>query len=327
MFLHVSTEIRTITSHYSYHGKYITCTCQFVFISQCEQTPTMTSKVAVVTGSNKGIGFNVVKGLLQRYDGAVYLTSRDETKGKEAVAKLNAAGLKPEYHQLDVTSRSSVEAFRDYLKQKHGGIDILINNAAVGEAPNLPYEGCKEVIDINYYSHLTVQELLFPLVRNGGRILNISSDCGHLSNVRNPYWIERLSSEHLKVKDINEFVQWYLDSKKTGTFNPADLADHDATSYRVAKVALSALTILQQKEVAAREISVNSMHPGLVRTDMTDGSGFYTPEQAARTPIYMVLDAPASLRGAYIWHDRTVLDWYDYKADYFFKYETLVEYA
>lgn len=196
----------------------------------------MSRKVAVVTGSNKGIGFSIVKGLLQRFDGAVYLTSRNDARGKEAVAKLNALGLKPEYHQLNVTSRSSVEKFRDHLKQKYGEIDILINNAAIGEPDELPYEGCKEVIDINYRSLLIVQELLFPLIRNGGRVLNISSDCGHLSNIRNKYWIERLSRKDLTVNDINEFVEWYLASKKNGTFNPEDIADRGAVSYRVAKV-------------------------------------------------------------------------------------------
>ena len=284
-------------------------------------------KVAVVTGSNKGIGFGIVKGLLQRLDdGVVYLTSRDDARGKAAVAKLNELGMKPEYHQLDVTDRDSVLRFRDHIKEKHGGIDILVNNAAVANSAELynDYDVCKTVVDVNYFSILTIQELLFPLVRDNGRILNISSDCGHLSNVRNMYWVKRLSKKDLKLEDINEFVNWFLEGVKAKDFNYDDIADEGSiASYRVAKVALSAITMLQQKELESKNISVNSMHPGLVQTDMTGGIGFYDIDQAAKTPVYLVLDAPETLKGAYVWFDGKVLDWFDYKADYFFKIKNL----
>ncbi|XP_053605011.1 carbonyl reductase [NADPH] 1-like [Plodia interpunctella] len=287
----------------------------------------MPEKVAVVTGSNKGLGFSTVKGLCQRFKGVVYLTSRDEGRGRAAVAELNKLGLKPVYHQLDVANRESVKRFSEHLKKTHGGIDILVNNAAVANSKELynSYEESKEIVDINYYSILTIQEFIFPLVRNNGRIVNISSDCGHLSNVKNNYWIERLSRKDLTVDDINEFVAWYLKAVKDGTFDfDKEIADGGTVAaYRVAKVALSALTMLQQKDLAPRNISVNSMHPGLVKTDMTIGVGFYSADQAAETPLYLALEAPQELRGAYIWYDRKVLDWYDYKADYYFKSKTL----
>ncbi|CAH0700945.1 unnamed protein product [Spodoptera exigua] len=279
-------------------------------------------RVAVVTGSNKGIGFSTVKGLLKRFDGVVFLTSRDDGRGKAAVAKLNALGLHPEYHQLDVTDRSSVAKFRDYVRDKYGGIDILINNAAICNCTDLylSYEESKNIIDINYFSFFIIQEYLYPLVRDNGRILNISSDCGHLSNIRNEYWIKRLSSKDLTVEDINEFVNWHLEAVKNGTFIRADFADEGTiAAYRVAKVAVSALTIIQQRELDGRNIIVNSMHPGLVRTDMTKGVGFLDADQAAETPLYMVLDAPASIKGAYVWYDKQVLDWYDPQADWYFK--------
>ncbi|XP_063357822.1 carbonyl reductase [NADPH] 3-like [Cydia amplana] len=286
----------------------------------------MSQKVAVVTGSNKGIGLAVVKALCKRFDGTVYLTSRDEGRGKAAVAELNKLALKPAYHQLDVIDRKSIERFRDHIKKNHGGIDVLVNNAAVANSVALynNYEECKYIVDINYKSLLTIQELLFPLVRNNGRIVNISSDCGHLSNIRNKYWIDRLSKKDLTVADINEFVDWFLESVKNDKFNYDDIADNGTVAaYRVAKVGVSALTMLQQKELEQRNISVNSMHPGLVRTDMTVGAGFYNTDEAAETPVYLALDAPQTLKGAYVWYDRKVLDWYDYKADWFFKTSTL----
>lgn len=84
-----------------------------------------------VTGSNKGIGYAIVKGLCEQFDGDVYLTSRNITKGQQAVNQLKALGLNPKFHQLDITNETSVNALRDHIKDTYGGIDILINNAAV----------------------------------------------------------------------------------------------------------------------------------------------------------------------------------------------------
>lgn len=278
-------------------------------------------KVAVVTGSNKGIGFAIVEGLCKRFDGVIYLTSRDEDKGKAATAKLKKRDSdNPHFHQLDVSDKESVIRFRDFIKQKHGGIDILINNAGVVAPLNNNYENCKNVIDINYGGILNAQEYLFPLLRDNARVLNISSDCGHLSNLRNMDWIKRLSKKDLSKTDIDEFVNWFLESVKKGTFKRSDFADGGTIpSYRVSKVALSALTMVQQKELEPRGISVNSIHPGLVSTDMTMHIGFLTPDEAAETPVDLVLDAPPSLKGKYIWYNGEIVDWFDYKSDRYFK--------
>lgn len=278
-------------------------------------------KVAVVTGSNKGIGFAIVEGLCKRFDGVIYLTSRDEDKGKAATAKLKKRDSdNPHFHQLDVSDKESVIRFRDFIKQKHGGIDILINNAGVVAPLNNNYENCKTVIDINYGGILNAQEYLFPLLRDNARVLNISSNCGHLSNLRNMDWIKRLSKKDLSKTDIDDFVNWFLESVKKGTFKRSDFADGGTIpSYRVSKVALSALTMVQQKELEPRGISVNSIHPGLVSTDMTMHIGFLTPDEAAETPLDLVLDAPPSLKGKYIWYNGEIVDWFDYKSDRYFK--------
>lgn len=84
-----------------------------------------------VTGGNKGIGFAIVKGLCEKFNGIVYLTARDIGRGEVAVGKLKAKGLSPRFHQLNITDQTSVNKFQDYLKSTHGGIDLLINNAAI----------------------------------------------------------------------------------------------------------------------------------------------------------------------------------------------------
>ena len=90
-------------------------------------------RVAVVTGSNKGIGLAIVRSLCKKFDGDVVLTSRDEGRGNEAVAELKEKeGLNPVYHQLDITSRDSIEGLVAFIRDKYSGLDILINNAAIG---------------------------------------------------------------------------------------------------------------------------------------------------------------------------------------------------
>ncbi len=64
-------------------------------------------------------------------NGIVYLTARDEGRGKEAVAKLNQEGLQPKFHQLDINDGESIARLREHLKKTHGGLDILINNAGI----------------------------------------------------------------------------------------------------------------------------------------------------------------------------------------------------
>ena len=90
------------------------------------------SRVFVVTGSNKGIGKSIVKLLLQdKEEKIVYLTSRNEELGQKAIKEFEESGLKPRYHQLDVTDQNSINRLRDYLVEKYGGLDVLVNNAGM----------------------------------------------------------------------------------------------------------------------------------------------------------------------------------------------------
>ena len=86
-----------------------------------------------VTGSNKGVGFEIVKALCHKVgkDDTVYLTARNELPGKEAVASLKRQGLKTKFHQLDIDNLSHIKAFARFIKDKHGGLDVLVNNAEV----------------------------------------------------------------------------------------------------------------------------------------------------------------------------------------------------
>jgi short-subunit dehydrogenase len=99
-----------------------------------------------------------VKGLCEKFGGVVYLTSRDVSRGEAAVAKLKELGYKPEFHQLDINDQSSITKLKDHLSQKHGGFDLLVNNAAIAfkveEFLNLYLENILVVFRMMLLSHL-----------------------------------------------------------------------------------------------------------------------------------------------------------------------------
>ncbi|XP_063833908.1 carbonyl reductase [NADPH] 3-like [Ostrinia nubilalis] len=278
------------------------------------------AKVAVVTGASKGLGFAIVKGLCEKFDGTVYLTSRDDQRSLEAVKKLKDLGFHPKYHQLDVTNEESVKTFADFIKTQHGGFDVLVNNAAILEWDKIypDYEAAKRNVDTNYRSLLRVEKYLYPLLNKGARVVNISSSCGHLSNLKNKEWIDALLNPDLEVDDINEFVDEYLESVRNGTFDTADFADDGKhAEHRVSKIAVTALTMVQQKKY--KDISINAVHPGLVKTDMANGKGVTDADEAAKLVLYLILEASPNLKGVFLWHNKKIVDWYDPNGEYYCK--------
>ncbi|CAG5023205.1 unnamed protein product [Parnassius apollo] len=215
--------------------------CILVAASNFQMSP----KVAVVTGANKGIGFAIVRGLCKRVD-VVYLTSRDEERGKKAVDELNKEGLNPKYHQLDITVKKSVEVFRDYIKEKYGGIDILVNNAAIAFKNNSTEPvavQAAETLRVNYFSVLTTCEILFPILRNSARVVNISSSSGHLSQIPSETLRNRFKDPNLTIPELSDLMNKYIEDAKKGT----QAAEWGNSSYVVSKVGLTALTLIQQR--------------------------------------------------------------------------------
>lgn len=209
----------------------------------------MSKKVAVVTGANKGLGFATVKGLCSQFKGKVYLTARDEKRGNDASEELKKLGLNPVFHQLDVTNEASILQFRDFLKEKHEEIDILINNAGIlflkdSKEPKV-YQA-EQTIDVNFFALVNFTEAVLPLIKNGARIINISSSSGHLSRIPSEDLRNRFKYENLTLEDLKELMNSYVRAVKSGK----DIEDGWGESpYVVSKVGVNAYTFILHRQL------------------------------------------------------------------------------
>ena len=112
------------------------------------------TKVAIVTGGNKGIGFAIVKGLAKVFDGDVFLTARNVERGMAAVKALEKENITVKFHQLDIDNPESNAGIAAFMKEKYGGIDILVNNAAIAfkSAATEPFgHQAKVTVATNYF--------------------------------------------------------------------------------------------------------------------------------------------------------------------------------
>lgn len=273
-----------------------------------------TRRLAIVTGGNKGIGYAIVKALCERFDGDVYLTARDVGRGQAAVGQLNELGLKPKFHQLDVTDTGSVAAFAKFVADSYAGIDVLVNNAAIAfkAAATEPFGvQAEETIRVNYFALRTVCDALFPLLVSGARVVNLSSSAGRLSVIPGEELKQKLSSPQLTTDELDALMRQFVEKAKSGNH---EQFGWPSSAYCVSKVGVSALSFIQQRafDVDPRtDIVVNSVHPGYVDTDMTSHKGPLTIEQGAEAPVYLSL-LPAgeqNVKGRYVWNDKTVKDW------------------
>jgi NAD(P)-dependent dehydrogenase (short-subunit alcohol dehydrogenase family) len=228
--------------------------------------------IVVVTGANRGIGFEISRQLANR-GAQVVLTARKPEVGKAAVKKLAAQNLTVQFQPLDVTSNKSIIALREFLKRAYGRLDVLINNAGIiakGDAPGLEVdmETVCVTLETNALGPLHLSQTLAPLLRRGkhARIVNISSGMGAFSEME---------------------------------------GDHAA--YRISKTALNAVTAILAAELRDR-IAVNAACPGWVRTDIGGRSADRDVTEGADTPVWLALDAPQRLTGKFV-RDRKVISW------------------
>lgn len=245
--------------------------------------------------------------LLAKEGLTVVLTARDAQRGLEAVQKLNKEGIENiDFHVLDVGNTDSVSALAAWLKQTYGGIDILINNAAISGLGE-DYEAAKNALDTNYGGVKRVTEGLLPILKAssaGARIVNVSSMAGQLENLKHPIWSkELLDADNLSKEKVEAFVQAYLQDVKEGK-GEENKWPSQYPNYRIAKMAMNAYSrvlakSLELKRPEGQKIYVNFVCPGFAKTDMNNNTGTSTPEEGADTVLWTALLPPGGPSGQF----------------------------
>ena len=201
------------------------------------------AQVALVTGANRGLGLEVSKQLAE-LGYTVILTARDAEKGNEAAKSIASSG---DVHavQMDVTDNDSILTARDWVQEKFGQLDVLVNNAAIlydtwQRASTADLQQVQQAFDTNTLGAWRIAQAFMPMLRKSehGRLVNVSSEAGSLASM--------------------------------GSGTPA---------YNISKVALNALTIMLAQELRSDGVLVNAICPGWTATDM-GGGGRPIPEGA-----------------------------------------------
>ncbi|KAK9103349.1 hypothetical protein Sjap_020603 [Stephania japonica] len=275
------------------------------------------NRYAVVTGGNKGIGFEICRQLASRGI-MVILAARDETRGVEAVANLKSLGVSNVvFHQLDTRDPTSVASFANYVKINFRKLDILVNNAGCNglvmyteaytafiDAGNhvtddkvdslkgiveQTYEKAEECVGTNYFGTKRVTEALLPLLQlsDSPRIVNLSSIFSQLKFIPSEKIRAEMNNvECLKEERLDELMQQFLKDFKEDKLLPNGWP-LTVSAYKVSKAAINAYTRILAKKFP--NFRINSNHPGYVITDITCNRGLLTPEEGAERPVMLAL--------------------------------------
>lgn len=234
---------------------------------------TETNRIALVTGANKGIGLEISRQLSQA-GVTVLMGARSLERGQAAASDLTAAGLTVQAIAIDLNDDNTISAAAQKIQVEHGRLDILVNNAGIVDAEDGPpsvgtIAAARRLMETNFLGTLSVTQAMLPLLRQSpaGRIVNLSTTLGSLAingDPTSPYYEARL------------------------------------IGYNASKAALNMLTVQLAAELKATRIAVNSVAPGYVKTDLTGGNGFMTPEEGARLPVEYALLGDDAVSGNFV---------------------------
>ncbi|NXS53755.1 CBR1 reductase, partial [Brachypteracias leptosomus] len=271
--------------------------------------------VAVVTGSNKGIGFAIVQALCKQFPGDVYVTARDPGHGQEAVVKLQKEGLRALFHQLDIDDLQSIRALRDFLKEKYGGLNVLVNNAGIAfkVRDTTPFAIQAEVtLKTNFFGTKNVCTELLPLMKPYGKVVNVSSmaSISALSGCSQELQ-QKFRSNTITEDELVELMKKFVEDTKKSVHEKEGWPN---TAYGVSKIGVTVLSRIQARILnetrKGDHILLNACCPGWVRTDMAGPKATKSPDEGAETPVYLALlpsdaDGP---HGQFV-SDKTVRTW------------------
>ncbi|KAJ1702139.1 hypothetical protein LUZ63_001918 [Rhynchospora breviuscula] len=221
----------------------------------------------------------------------VMLTARDETRGKAAVSKLQDGGAKDVvFHQLDVADPVSIASLKEFIQHQFKRLDILeIHLQNLLPLTIQQYEKAKECIDINYYGTKRMCETFIPLLQlsQSPKIINLTSLYGQLQVIPGEAIKGELrDADNLTEERLDHIVCSFLNDFKTNNVKE-DTWPTDVSAYKVSKVAVSSYTRILARKY--KELSINCVHPGYVRTDINYNIGVLSVEEGAKGPVMLAL--------------------------------------
>ncbi len=224
--------------------------------------PDPSKKIVLVTGANKGIGFEVAR-QIGRTGATVLLGARNKLAGEKAAAMLASEGLAIDFIALDVTDYNSVSAAATAITNEFGRLDILVNNAGIsdpadGAAPTACLDAVERVMRTNFLGTLAVTQAMLPLLRKApsARIVNVSSGLGSLAQNSDPGYLAAATK---------------------------------LIGYSASKASLNMLTVQLGYLLRDTAIKVNSADPGYTATDLNGHRGLQTIPEGAAEAIRLAL--------------------------------------
>jgi len=254
------------------------------------------SRVAVVTGSNRGIGYEIARQLVES-GLRVIATARDTSAGAQAAAEIGA-----EFHPLDVASSASIDAFAQHL-ERQGGLDVLVANAGIA-LDGFNADVARQTVDVNFYGAMRSTDKFLPLFRQGARIAMVSSGMGELSCLGQDLR-EQFAAPNLDRETLVGLVERFVAEVGAGTHAKSGFP---SSAYRVSKVALNAYVRILARELSSdpRGILVNAACPGWVKTRMGGASATLSATEGARTPVWLALLPKGGPSGGFFREQRAV---------------------
>ncbi len=241
-------------------------------------------KVALITGANRGIGFETAKGLAA-LGITVILGTRDIIKGQAAAKQLQDLGFKAEAIEYDANQSQSADSVYEYIDEHYGKLDILVNNAGMlqeqlmgkNNSTSVSADVLQQTFQTNLFAVIALTQKLLPLIEKApaGRIVNLSSILASLT----------------------------LHSMPKSPIDPAK-----AFAYNASKTALNAYTIHLARELRDTNIKVNSAHPGWVKTSVGGANAPMEVEDSAKTSIQLATLNDDGASGGFF-HDGEALPW------------------
>jgi NAD(P)-dependent dehydrogenase (short-subunit alcohol dehydrogenase family) len=234
---------------------------------------TVSRRVALVTGANRGLGLETCRQLLAR-GMRVVMTGRDESAVRRALKALKPAAESAIAVRMDVTDKASIQAAHRVVVERCGAVDVLVNNAAVllfesAALFSIPADGFLRTFETNLFGVIEVCRVFVPqMAASGyGRIVNVSSGAGQLASM--------------------------------STYAPA---------YSMSKAALNAFTRILAHTYRGRGVLANAVDPGWVRTDMGGAAAPRSVEQGADTIVWLATLPNNGPTGRFF-HDRRPIEW------------------